>query len=119
MTGADLTGLSTRLKAAASAAGLAGMLAVEARFEGWRVFRSSEGSWWATRQARLTEQMQDCGLHATVGDVRRPAQLEALLAEQVKLGEWAAAHEWQIPGEQARRELGLPAEGSEFRMGRM
>lgn len=119
VTGKTLDEFALNLKAAAAAAGLADMLALEAGFPAWRVWRSSEGGWWATRQARVTEEMQDCGLHATAGDVRKPADLRALLIEQAKLEEWAAAHGWQIPGEEARRELDLPPEPSEFRLGRM
>ncbi len=115
ITGGTLEELGVNLKAAAAAAGLADMLAIEAEFAGWRVWRSSEGAWWATRQARQTQEMQDCGLHGTVGDASKPHQLRVMLTEQAKLQEWAAAHEWQIPGEQARRKLGLPPEDSQFR----
>lgn len=115
VTGAGLTELRDRLRTEAKSAGLADILALEADFAGWRVWRSSHGAWWATRAGRLTLEMQDCGLHATVGDVRRAGELRVLLAEQAKLEAWAADHQWQVPGEQARRELGLPPEQKEFR----
>lgn len=121
VVGADLAELRTRLETAAAAAGLAGQLALEAEFAAWHVWRSVDdkgnpGAWWASRRGVLTQRMNECGLHATVGDVRTAAGLRVLLAEQVTLAEWAAGHDWQVPGDRARRELGLPREASEFRL---
>lgn len=115
VTGQTAAELRARLQTAADAAGLTDMRALEEEFGGWRVWRSSDGAWWASRsEGRLADEQFDAGLHATVGDVRRPSQLRVLLGEQARIKEWAADHQWQVPGATARRALGLPAEGIEF-----
>ncbi|MGH3189704.1 MAG: hypothetical protein ACRDOL_21070, partial [Streptosporangiaceae bacterium] len=102
VTGATLPELRIALEVAAAAAGLDEMRAMEAEFAGWNVWRSSDGSWWASRSSGLSFEQIDAGLHATVGDVRRPVQLRALLEDQARIAEWAAGREWQVPGAEAR-----------------
>ena len=119
VTGHDLDELGANLRAAAEVAALRHTLALEREFPGWRVWRCSEALWWATRHQRPTPQMQDCGLHCITGGVRQYTHLQALLTEQTRLQTWAEQHHWQIPGDKARKELGLPPEPPGYRPARM
>lgn len=103
-----------KLEAAARAAGLGEMRDLEDHYQDWHVWRSSDRAWWASRKGGLAAEQLNAGLHATVGNVKRPPQLRALLDEQARIKAWAADHDWQIPGPAARRMLGLPAESAAF-----
>lgn len=117
--GRNLDELAVNMRGVAEVAALRSMLALEREFPAWRVWRSSEGLWWATRHQRPTPQMHDCGLRRIIGGVRQFAHLQALLTEQARLETWAEQHHWQVPGERARKELGLPPEPPGYRPARL
>lgn len=95
VTGTDLDGLTVNARIAAQVAGLRDMLTLEREYQGWRVWRDSQGLWWATRHEPPAPGPEPCG-PGVIGGTRTLADFSVLMHGQADrraraTGPWRSA----------------------------